>query len=120
MIVSQDPQEHSGKTVDCIVSDSGSGDLVMANRIKICFTDGSTILLMVDWRGEYACISQWDGITEKPQQRTLDQGLTSESIEESRKSWAKALAEFNAKAGRTDFQKTQDYIAAVRADVSER
>jgi len=97
MIVSQDPQEHVGKTIAYIVSDAHDC-LVMAYRVKIAFTDGSVILLQVDWRGDEAYISQWDGSTQETKTVKPDPGLTSEAIEESRKSWKDAFDAFKARA----------------------
>ena len=53
-----DVDTHKGKVVDRIESDSIGSGLVMAENVKIFFTDGSSIILKIDWRGHDAYISQ--------------------------------------------------------------
>jgi hypothetical protein len=57
-ILSQARAVHAGKTVDSITADGVSADLVMAHEVVIKFTDGSSIVLALDWRGDECYISQ--------------------------------------------------------------
>ena len=56
MLIEQETSVHIGKTIKKIESDSAT--LHMCDRIKIIFTDDSTICLGLDWRGRDYYISQ--------------------------------------------------------------
>jgi len=93
MLKSEQILSHVGKKIASIEVDGSASperDMVMARRIKIAFDDGSSIDLAVDWRGDDAYISQDDGIEPKRPPFKVDPSLTSEGIEESRKTWEDA------------------------------
>jgi hypothetical protein len=58
-LLGQMTDEHKGKTVQSIESSAGN-TLCMTSRIVIYFTDGTSIVLGLDWRGSECYISQYD------------------------------------------------------------
>ena len=61
MNISQKTEEFEGKTIAKIQTDSGGEDtFYMVEKISIEFTDGTTLHLKTDWRGQDCYISQYE------------------------------------------------------------
>lgn len=74
MILSRNVKTHIGKIVSEISCNSSKDDLVMCDSVTIKFTDGTSILLGVDWRGNECYISEYE-IEKVKKSRQLRFGL---------------------------------------------
>ena len=60
MILQRDIKTYVGKIIKEIRADSLSGaNLVMCDEVVVDFTDGTTIVLRTDWRGNDCYISEY-------------------------------------------------------------
>ena len=91
MILSRPIAAHIGKIVSEVQTDGyHRDDIVMCREVVIIFTDGTSIRLRTDWRGEVCYISEHTGLIQSSKPRDLDRSLTPEGEAEARQSWVDA------------------------------